>query len=230
MTPTSIPGEQLAAITREMVRIKSQDYGKGATEAKTYQCDNFVFCVLKDALTTVERNLLEHGDAALVREVRLRFQHHTGNTLPAVVERITGRRVLGRRPSRCRPTSSAGGALAHTWMRSNVTSGRPSSRRPGARRRRHDHQRDAGVVCGCAATGCCGAPGARVGLAELPAAVRRRSVSSTSRARAAVDLKHLAALTPARRLPSLASGLRPATELQTVTASDAPSRTDRAEP
>jgi uncharacterized protein YbcI len=50
--------------------------------------------VLKDALTTVERNLLEHGDAALVREVRLRFQHHTGSALPAVVERITGRRVL----------------------------------------------------------------------------------------------------------------------------------------
>jgi uncharacterized protein YbcI len=94
MPPTTIPGEQLAAITREMVRIKSQDYGKGATEAKTYQCDNFVFCVLKNAFTTVERNLLEHGDAALVREVRLRFQHHTGNTLPAVVERITGRRVL----------------------------------------------------------------------------------------------------------------------------------------
>jgi uncharacterized protein YbcI len=94
MPPTTIPGEQLAAITREMVRIKSQDYGKGATEAKTYQCDNFVFCVLKDALTTVERNLLEHGDAALVRQVRLRFQHHTGNTLPLVVERITGRRVL----------------------------------------------------------------------------------------------------------------------------------------
>jgi uncharacterized protein YbcI len=94
MAPTTIPGEQLAAITREMVRIKSQDYGKGATEAKTYQCDNFVFCVLKDALTTVEQNLLEHGDAALVREVRLRFQHHTGNALPQVVERITGRRVL----------------------------------------------------------------------------------------------------------------------------------------
>src|SRR4051794_25920583 len=94
MATTTIPGEQLAAITREMVRIKSQDYGKGATEAKTYQCDNFVFCVLKDALTTVERNLLEHGDAALVREVRLRFQHHTGDMLPAVVERITGRRGL----------------------------------------------------------------------------------------------------------------------------------------
>jgi uncharacterized protein YbcI len=94
MPPTTIPGEQLAAITREMVRIKSQDYGKGATEAKTYQCDNFVFCVLKNAFTTVERNLLEHGDAALVREVRLRFQHHTGDTLTEVVERITGRRVL----------------------------------------------------------------------------------------------------------------------------------------
>jgi uncharacterized protein YbcI len=94
MADRSLPGEQLAAITREMVRIKSQNFGKGATEAKTYQCDNFLFCVLKGGMTTVERNLLEHGDAALVREVRLRFQHNHGETFRNAVERVTGRRVL----------------------------------------------------------------------------------------------------------------------------------------
>jgi uncharacterized protein YbcI len=94
MASNTIPGEQLAAITREMVRIKSQHYGKGATEAKSYQCDNFLFCVMKGGITTVEQNLLEHGDADLVRQVRLRFQHNNGETFRQAVQRITGRRVL----------------------------------------------------------------------------------------------------------------------------------------
>jgi len=94
MADGSIPGDQLAAITREMVRIKSAHYGKGATEAKTYQCDNFLFSVLKGGMTTVEQNLLKHGEARLVRQVRLRFQESNGENFRAAVERITGRYVL----------------------------------------------------------------------------------------------------------------------------------------
>lgn len=45
----TLTGEQLAAITREMVRIKSKHFGRGATEGKSYQCDDFLFCVLKGA-------------------------------------------------------------------------------------------------------------------------------------------------------------------------------------
>lgn len=89
-----LTGEQLAAITREMVRIKSQSYGKGATEAKTYQCDSFLFCVLRGGLTTIERNLLEHGDEHMVRQVRLRHQENNRQTFVAAVERIAGQRVL----------------------------------------------------------------------------------------------------------------------------------------
>ena len=94
MSSNAITGEQLAAITREMVRIKSQHYGRGATEAKTYQCDSFLFCVLKGGLTKVEHNLLEHGEERLVREVRLRFQQTNAKAFHEAVERITGRRVL----------------------------------------------------------------------------------------------------------------------------------------
>ncbi len=94
MAPRPLTGEQLAAITREMVRIKSQHYGRGATEAKTYQCDAFLFCVMKGGLTTVERNLLEHGDFALVRQVRLRFQENNVDTFRDAVQRIAGRQVL----------------------------------------------------------------------------------------------------------------------------------------
>jgi uncharacterized protein YbcI len=94
MAVSILTGEQLAAITREMVRIKSRHYGRGATEGKTYQCDELVVCVLKGGLITAERDLLEHGDAALVRELRGRFQQNHRDAFEGAVERITGRRVL----------------------------------------------------------------------------------------------------------------------------------------
>ena len=94
MDDHAITGEQLAAITREMVRIKSQESGRGAAEAKTYLCDDFLFCVLKGGLTRMERNLVDHGEHRLVREGRLRFQEINASTFQGAVERITGRRVL----------------------------------------------------------------------------------------------------------------------------------------
>jgi len=94
MVTQTLTGEQLAGITREMVRIKTKHFGRGATEGKTYQCDDFVFCVLKGGMTVAERDLLEHGDASLVRQIRLRFQENNQASFEQVVERITGRRVL----------------------------------------------------------------------------------------------------------------------------------------
>ena len=90
-----LSGEVLAAVSREMVRIKAEHYGKGATEAKTYVCDDFLFCVMKGGLTAVERNLLDHGDSDLVRQVRLRFQDNMTDTFTGAVRRLTGREVLG---------------------------------------------------------------------------------------------------------------------------------------
>jgi uncharacterized protein YbcI len=94
MADDLLSGEVLAAITREMVRIKADSYGKGATEAKSYQCDNFLFCVLKGGMTQVERTLLRHDDPDLVRQVRLRFQALEGHSFKEAVERISGRKVL----------------------------------------------------------------------------------------------------------------------------------------
>lgn len=94
MATQTLTGEQLAAITREMVRIKSKHFGRGATEGKSYQCDDFLFCVLKGGMTVAERDLLDHGDAGLVRQVRLRFQENNQSNFEGAVERISGRRVL----------------------------------------------------------------------------------------------------------------------------------------
>ena len=89
-----LSGEVLATISREMVRLKASNYGKGASEAKSYVCDDFLFCVMKGGMTPVERSLLEHGDADLVRAVRLRFQNNMNDTFVDAVRRLTGREVL----------------------------------------------------------------------------------------------------------------------------------------
>lgn len=91
---SALPGQVLAAISNEMVRLKAQHYGKGPVEAKTYLNDNFLFCVLKGGLTRVEETLIASGDATLVRQVRLRFQEQMSATFCEPVERLTGRRVL----------------------------------------------------------------------------------------------------------------------------------------
>lgn len=90
-----LPGETLDALGREVSRLKADLYGKGPEETKTFQNDHFLFCIMKGGLTTVERTLLEARDAALVREVRLRFQDQMRDRFVDVVERITDRRVLG---------------------------------------------------------------------------------------------------------------------------------------
>lgn len=82
-----ISGETLAAISRELVRLTAEHYGKGATEAKTYVFDDWLFCVLKGGMTTVERTLLEHGDDHLVRQVRMRFQQNMDHSFTGVVHR-----------------------------------------------------------------------------------------------------------------------------------------------
>jgi uncharacterized protein YbcI len=87
-------GEQLAAISNAIVKIFSESYGRGPTKAKTYAFDDYVLCVLEDILTTVERTLVEKGEEALVRGVRLRFQEMESERFTSAVEELMGRPVL----------------------------------------------------------------------------------------------------------------------------------------
>jgi uncharacterized protein YbcI len=86
--------ERLAEIASEMVRLKAQHYGKGPLEARAFQNDEVVICVLKGGITTVERTLLEAGEERLVRDVRMRFQERMADTFRDSIERVSGRRVL----------------------------------------------------------------------------------------------------------------------------------------
>jgi uncharacterized protein YbcI len=91
---TRLGGETLSSISNAMVRLHAEHYGRGPVAVKSYLCDDWLFCILTDGLTAVERNLLEHGDHELVRTLRHRFQHNMGAQFTGVVEEITGRAVL----------------------------------------------------------------------------------------------------------------------------------------
>jgi uncharacterized protein YbcI len=93
---TSIEGRgQLRKdISNAMVGMKKQLYGKGPVKAKTFINDNIIFCVLEGGLTKNEETLLAAGEERLVRDYRLRFQEAVADTGHAVIERLTGCKVL----------------------------------------------------------------------------------------------------------------------------------------
>lgn len=94
MSAVEPDGEKLAAISNAIVKIFSEAYGRGPTKAKTYAFDDYVLCVLEDILTTVERTLVDRGEEALVRAVRLRFQEMEADQFTSAVEQLMGRPVI----------------------------------------------------------------------------------------------------------------------------------------
>ena len=83
-----------SAIADAMVRIVHEHWGKGPTRAKAYVEDGFVFCVMEEPLTTVERTLVESGETDLVRHLRIEFQELVNHESAERVATLTGRRVL----------------------------------------------------------------------------------------------------------------------------------------
>jgi uncharacterized protein YbcI len=88
-------GPMLAEVTNAVVKLHRTHYGKGPTRSKSYLIDDVLMCVMRDVFTTVERTLVEAGEADKVRETRLAFQEAMGDRFVDAVEGIVGRRVLG---------------------------------------------------------------------------------------------------------------------------------------
>lgn len=88
-----IDGAMRAAISRAIVRIHAEHYGKGATQAKTYAFENLVVTVLRDVFTTVERTLVDVGRGDTVVQVRATFGATMGRAFVTAIEELTGRTV-----------------------------------------------------------------------------------------------------------------------------------------
>jgi len=88
-------GDVLTAISDGMVALLKEFYGHGPTRTKSYYADDLVVCVLRGGFSRVEQTLLEGGRGAAVIEQRVAFQELMRQRFEEVIERATGRRVIG---------------------------------------------------------------------------------------------------------------------------------------
>jgi uncharacterized protein YbcI len=86
-------GEMRATISREMVRLQAEYYGKGPTRAKTYIVDDLVVVVLEESFTRAEKTLAERGEREAIQQIRRRFRQQMAESFTSVVEQATGRKV-----------------------------------------------------------------------------------------------------------------------------------------
>ncbi|HEX4668529.1 MAG TPA: DUF2294 domain-containing protein [Solirubrobacterales bacterium] len=94
-SPNGDPATSVRAeISREMVRLYKEQFGRGPTRARTeFAGPDIVICTLEDSLTPAERKLAELGEHQRLRDLRLYFQHVTEKEFRETVERILGREV-----------------------------------------------------------------------------------------------------------------------------------------
>jgi uncharacterized protein YbcI len=71
------------------VGLFSKYVGRGPTKARTTIDGNLVVVVLRDGMTTAERNLVRAGREAEVQRLRRAFQETMQADLVATVERLT---------------------------------------------------------------------------------------------------------------------------------------------
>ena len=86
-------GETRGGISKEIVRLQSEYYGKGPTKAKTYIVDDLVVVVLEESFTRAEKTLVERGEREAIQQIRRRFQQQMAESFISIVEQATGRRV-----------------------------------------------------------------------------------------------------------------------------------------
>jgi uncharacterized protein YbcI len=86
-------GAIVAAISREIVGIYAEYYGRGPTRAKTLWREEVITCILEDSFTRAERVLVDGGRFEQVRLNRQAFQDEIEPLLRETIQRVTGRRV-----------------------------------------------------------------------------------------------------------------------------------------
>ncbi len=84
----------LAQVSREMVRLYKEQFGRGPTKARSvFAGPDTLICTLEDSMTPAERNLVKMGEEQRMRDVRMFFQYATEKEFVGVVEELLQRKV-----------------------------------------------------------------------------------------------------------------------------------------
>ena len=84
----------LANISRRIVQLHKEFYGKGPTKAKTYYYDDLVVVLMRGGFTRVEETLHQSGRGESVRQQRSDFQQTMRKPFNQVIEEELGRKVV----------------------------------------------------------------------------------------------------------------------------------------
>lgn len=83
----------VSAISREVLRTHAHHFGSSPTSAEVTWQEDFLVCLLEDALTETEVRLVGRGGFDRVREDRRALHDVLEPTYKALVETLTGRAV-----------------------------------------------------------------------------------------------------------------------------------------
>jgi uncharacterized protein YbcI len=84
----------LAMISREMVRIYKDQFGRGPNKVRShYAGPDVLVCILENTFTPAERSLQAMGEHQRLRDTRIFFQYASTAEFTEAIERVTGRRV-----------------------------------------------------------------------------------------------------------------------------------------
>lgn len=87
-------GAAMAAISRRMVGLLKEYYGKGPTKARTYHSGELVVVLLDSGYTQAERTLIDEGRAKTVMDLRSELQEVMRTRFKQVIEEELHRGVL----------------------------------------------------------------------------------------------------------------------------------------
>jgi uncharacterized protein YbcI len=90
----SAHGSTLAAISRRMVGLIKEHYGKGPTTARTYHWGELVVVLLSGGSTSVEKTLIADGQEQAVIDQRTAFQDAMRPRYKRVIEEEMRREVI----------------------------------------------------------------------------------------------------------------------------------------
>jgi uncharacterized protein YbcI len=94
--PRSPHDRVLRNISAGITRLYNEHFGREPEGVEThFASPNLLICVLYDSLTPVERSLRDVGERQRLRDLRMILQYSAESQFRAVVETVTGRRVLG---------------------------------------------------------------------------------------------------------------------------------------
>jgi uncharacterized protein YbcI len=93
VTIQSGSGELLADISRAMVHLYKECYGKGPTKARTYSSGDLIVCLLEGGFARAERTLRDAGRGDAVSDQREALQEVLRTRFVETIEELTGRKV-----------------------------------------------------------------------------------------------------------------------------------------